>query len=77
MPLTAVTACVSILAFLHIVTKSQAIKTSFISFQNVSSFSGILNKIARCRIMHVSTKDTFENGEVGVDYEIWHVPMLR
>ena len=37
--------------------------------------------------MHVSTKDTFavcsshlavrpENGEVGVDYEIWHVPML-
>ena len=59
MPLTAVTACVSILAFLHIVTKSQAIKTLFISFQNVSSFSGILNNIARGRIMHVSTKDTF------------------
>ena len=59
MPLTAVTACVSILAFLHIVTKSQAIKTSIISFQNVSSFSVILNNIARGRIMHVSTKDTF------------------
>ena len=59
MPLTAVTACVSIWAFLHIVTKSQAIKTSFISFQSVSSFSGILNNIAWGRIMHVSTKDTF------------------
>ena len=59
MPLTVVTGCVSILAFLHIVTKSQAIKTSFISFQNVSSLSGILNNFARGRIMHVSTKDTF------------------
>ena len=49
-----------ILAFLHIVTKSQAINTSIFSFQNDSLLSGILNNITRGRIMHISIKATFD-----------------